>query len=351
MGLKRQIGKFKKGKRNSITDVDGVKVGHCTLSTGNIQTGVTAISPKGNIFKEKLLAATYVVNGFAKPQGLIQIDELGTLESPIVLTNTLSVGTALTALVKYKLKKNPGIGVETGTINCPVLECNDMRLNDIKSLSIKEEDVYKALKNAKEEFEEGAVGAGRGMRCHELKGGIGTSSRIVNLGEDFTLGVLVMTNHAKFDELVIDAKNIKSLREAKNNEYNAGFSEKEQGSIIIIIATDLPLSSRQLKRLCKRSMAGISRTGANSGNGSGEVALAFSTYNKIPHEEGNLVDIKCTMDDKLDDVFTATIDAIHEAILSSMIHSEEVVGFNGFKVESLKDVLEEIGGFEDYIDN
>ena len=226
-----------------------------------------------------------------------------------------------------------------------------MRLNDIKSLSIKEEDVYKALKNAKEEFEEGAVGAGRGMRCHELKGGIGTSSRIVNLGEDFTLGVLVMTNHAKFDELVIDAKNIKSLREAKNNEYNAGFSEKEQGSIIIIIATDLPLSSRQLKRLCKRSMAGISRTGANSGNGSGEVALAFSTYNKIPHEEGNLVDIKCTMDDKLDDVFTATIDAIHEAILSSMIHSEEVVGFNGFKVESLKDVLEEIGGFEDYIDN
>ncbi|WP_300408604.1 P1 family peptidase [Lagierella sp.] len=349
MGLKKQIGKFKKGSKNSITDVKGVKVGHTTLTGDGKETGVTAIIPKENMFEEKLLAASHVINGFAKPQGLIQIDELGTLESPIVLTNTLSVGTALTALIKHMLKENPGIGVETGTINCPILECNDMKLNDIRSLFVKEEDVFNALKNAKEDFEEGAVGSGRGMRCHELKGGIGTSSRIVHLEKDYTLGVLVMTNHAKFEELMIDGKNIRTLREEELKEKIQDSKEREQGSIIIIIATDLPLSSRQLKRLCKRSMAGISRTGANSGNGSGEVALAFSTYNKIPHEKKNFADIKCIMDDKLDDVFTATIDAIHESILSSMLHAEEVVGFRGFKVESLRDILEGVGGFEEYL--
>ena len=349
MGLKKEIGMYKKGKSNCITDVEGVKVGQVTIKTGDVQTGVTAIVPKENIFNEKLLAASHVVNGFAKPQGLIQIDELGTLEAPIILTNTLSVGTALTASVKYMLEQNPEIGVDTGTINCPVLECNDMRLNDIRCLHVTEEHVLEAITNASVEFEEGAVGAGRGMRCHELKGGIGTSSRVVHYDREYNIGVLVLTNHAKFHELTIDGKNIKALREESLKRKLPVDKEKEQGSIIIIIATDLPLSSRQLKRVCKRAMAGISRTGANSGNGSGEIALAFSTYNKIPHEREEFVDIKCLSDDKIDDVFSATIDAIHESILSSMIHAESVKGYKDFEVESLRDVLEGILGFEEYL--
>ena len=175
MGIDKKIGRLEKGKLNLITDVKGIKIGHKTLANGNIQTGVTAIIPtENNIFKEKFLCASYVINGFGKSVGLVQVDELGTLETPIILTNTLSVGTALTGLVKYMLKNNPEIGESTGTVNPIVLECNDMRLNDIRALNIKEEDVFDAIKDADSIFEEGAVGAGRGMKCYELKGGIGS---------------------------------------------------------------------------------------------------------------------------------------------------------------------------------
>lgn len=349
MGLSINIGRFKKGKKNSITDVEGVAVGHVTLNGEGQNTGVTAIIPKKNIFKEKLVAGVHVINGFAKPAGLVQIEELGTLEAPIILTNTLSVGNALTASVKYMLSNNPEIGRTTGTVNCPVLECNDMRLNDIRALHVKEKDVLKAIESAGDIVEEGAVGAGRGMRCHELKGGIGTASRIVNIGEDYTVGVLVLTNHAKYDELTIEGVNIKDYRDNLNNERTNCSKEKEQGSIIVIIATDIPLSSRQLKRVAKRAMSGISRTGANSGNGSGEVAVAFSTCNKILHDGGNFTEVKCLLDDKIDPVFNATIDAVHEAILSSMLHAESMVGYSGFKAESLRDILKEISLFENYL--
>lgn len=347
MGLKIKIGQFPKGPQNSITDVAEVRVGHTTLDRGPVQTGVTAIIPKENIFDKKLIAASHVINGFSKPTGLTQINELGTLEAPIVLTNTLSVGTTINASIKYMLHNNPDIGVSTGTVNCPVLECNDMRLNDIRKLSITENDVFMAIENASDLVLEGSVGAGRGMRCHQLKGGIGTSSRIIKLDKEYTIGVLVLSNHGKYSELKIEDKRIADYHKISNQCLND--KEKEQGSIIVIIATDIPLNSRQLKRVAKRAMSGIAKTGATSGNGSGEIALAFSTHNVINHEEGYFTDIKCIMDYKLDEIFAATIDAVYESILSSMLHSSKMIGHNNFVSESLRDILKEQCLFGEYI--
>src|SRR5690625_2670472 len=166
------VGHLKPGPLNKMTDVKGVTVGHCTLKEGGVQTGVTAILPhQGNLFKEKVLGASYVVNGFGKTIGTIQIEELGTIETPILLTNTLSVGIASHSLIKYMLKQNEDIGNSTGTVNPVVGECNDMYLNDIRQMIIKEEHVLEALENTTVHFEEGAVGAGVGMRCFDLKGG------------------------------------------------------------------------------------------------------------------------------------------------------------------------------------
>lgn len=176
------LGRIKKGQKNLITDVPGVKVGHVTLNHGEIKTGVTAILPHGgNMFKEKVMASSSVINGFGKSLGLVQIDELGTIETPIIMTNTLSVGTAATGLVKYMLEQNDDIGKTTGTVNSVVVECNDGFLNDIRGLHVKEDHVFEAIENAKEDFEEGSVGAGTGMSCFQLKGGIGSSSRVVEL--------------------------------------------------------------------------------------------------------------------------------------------------------------------------
>ena len=180
-----QVGKLPKGALDKISDVPGVTVGHCTLADGAIQTGVTALLPHpGDIFHEKVLAASHVINGFGKTTGLVQIDELGTLETPILFTNTLSVGTAQTALVKYMLEKNPDICETTGSVNPVVCECNDCGLNDIRGLHVTEQHVFAALADCKADFAEGAVGAGRGMRCHGLKGGIGSASRVVELAAD-----------------------------------------------------------------------------------------------------------------------------------------------------------------------
>ena len=176
------IGHLPHGPLNKISDVPGVTVGHCTLADGDVQTGVTALLPHpGDLFHEKLLAASHVINGFGKTTGLVQIDELGTLETPILFTNTLSVGTAETALVKYMLAQNPDICETTGSVNPVVCECNDSGLNDIRGLHVTEQNVFDALADCKADFAEGAVGAGRGMRCHGLKGGIGSASRVVEL--------------------------------------------------------------------------------------------------------------------------------------------------------------------------
>ncbi len=330
-----KIGKLKKGYHNLITDVDGVKVGHTTLAYGDIQTGVTAIIPQSkNIFENKLLAASHVINGFGKSVGLMQIDELGTLETPIVLTNTLSVGTATTALVEYMLKHNPSIGETTGTVNPVVCECNDMKLNDIRGLNIEKHHVTKAISNAKVNFEEGAIGAGRGMRCHGLKGGIGSASRVFNIGDNaHTLGVLVLTNHGRYEDLVINGEKV-------SEKYPVpGLANPDKGSVITIIATDVPLNERQLQRISKRAVAGLSQTGSYIGNGSGEVVIAFSTANVIPHETNDLLNTKRISDDSIDIVFQAVCEAVHESVLSSLFNSETVQGKNGFISYSINDIL------------
>ena len=195
------VGRLPHGPLDKISDVPGVTVGHCTLAEGNIQTGVTALLPhQGDVFHDKLLAASYVINGFGKTTGLVQIDELGTLETPILFTNTLSVGTVETALVKYMLARNPDICETTGSVNPVVCECNDSGLNDIRGLHVTEEHVFAALADCKADFAEGAVGAGRGMRCHGLKGGIGSASRQLELdGKRYTICLLYTSDAA--DEL------------------------------------------------------------------------------------------------------------------------------------------------------
>ncbi|MDR7871457.1 MAG: P1 family peptidase [Tissierellaceae bacterium] len=334
-----EIGSFSTGKNNSITDVQGVKVGHLTLDSDCIKTGVTAILPhEGNIFREKLIAASHVINGFGKSTGLIQIDELGTLETPIILTNTLSVGTANEALVKYMLKHNEDIGDTTGTINPIICECNDGEINDIRGLHINEEHVFKAIENADEDFKEGNVGAGTGMICYGLKGGIGSSSRVLKLDDvEYTIGVLVLSNFGKLDDFVLNGEHIgtKLAKEIESNDIN-----DEKGSIIVILATDIPLSSRQLNRVIKRTYPGISRTGSYTGNGSGEIVIGFSTANKINHyEEEDIIEIKILNENKIDKVFKATVEATEEAILNSMICSTSTVDRKGKKVYSLKEMI------------
>ena len=340
------IGKMKTGKRNSISDVDGVKVGHFTLKDNNIQTGVTAILPhEGNIFKEKVMAVSHIINGFGKTMGTIQIEELGTIETPIILTNTLGIGTAADALIEYMLEQNEDIGNTTGTINPVVCECNDQYLNDIRGKHIKKQNIVEAIKNASVDFEEGAVGAGRGMSCMGFKGGIGTSSRIFELGEEtFTIGALVMSNFGAKENLIIDGIKIgKLIEELDNNKYPG----EDKGSIIIILATDIPLTVRQLKRIAKRAVVGLSRTGSYIGNGSGDVVIGFSTVNRINHYETRAtIPIKMFNENKMDIAFRATAEAVEEAILNSMVCAETTIGKNGNRRDSLGEFMDK-GPYKD----
>ena len=341
MGLNKEsgikIGRGTPGKCNLITDVPGVKVGHVTVRDGaDINTGVTAILPhEGNIFQDKVMAASCIINGFGKTMGLVQVEELGTIETPIVMTNTLSIGTAATALIKYMLQQNEDIGVKTGTVNPLICECNDGTLNDIRGLHVTEEHVFEALANCGEEFEEGVVGSGTGMCCLGLKGGIGSASRIVKLDDkEYTVGALVMSNFGGAGRLMIEGRHmgqeIKDKLEA----------QQDKGSIIMLIATDIPLSERQLKRVARRAGVGLARTGSYYGNGSGDIAIAFTTANRVPHYSKNAVmDMKMISDNKIDGVFDATAEAVEEAIISSLYHAETTTGRAGKVKYGLRDFL------------
>lgn len=258
---KFQFGYMEHGARNLITDVPGVRVGHTTLHHGEIHTGVTAILPHGgDLFHDKCVAAAHVINGFGKSAGLVQVQELGTLETPILLTNTLSVGTASTALVEYMLERNDDIGVKTGTVNPIVMECNDGHLNDIRGLHVTRAHARAALDAVAETFEEGAVGAGAGMSCYSLKGGIGSASRKFELyGNTYTVGTLLLTNFGTLRDLTIAGEHVGARLYAENRKA----AEQDKGSVIIVIATDAPLSARQLERAAKRAQSGLARTAAS----------------------------------------------------------------------------------------
>ena len=305
------IGRLPHGARNKISDVPGVTVGHCTRAEGGVQTGVTALLPHpGDVFHDKVLAACHVINGFGKTTGLVQIEELGT-------------------------DRNPDICETTGSVNPVVCECNDSYLNDIRGLHVTEQNALDALADCKADFAEGAVGAGRGMRCHGLKGGIGSASRLVELdGKTYTIGTLVLSNHATFDDLVIAGKPIHTLLDERIPPH------EDKGSIITVIATDIPLSERQLKRLCRRVIVGLSRTGSTCGNGSGEIVLAFTTANRMPHyADSPLLPMTMLHDDAINPLFRAVAECAEESVLSSLLHAETVTGKNGRTVASLADLL------------
>ncbi|MEH6939791.1 P1 family peptidase [Bacillus sp. JJ664] len=334
-----KIGKLETGKNNSITDIVGITVGHVTLSDGDIQTGITAILPhQENIFKEKLIASSHIINGFGKTMGTIQINELGTLETPIILTNTLSIGTAADALIEYMLDHNPEIGRTTGTVNPIVCECNDMHLNDVRARHITKNHVIEALNNTSTNVTEGTVGAGTGMLCYSLKGGIGTSSRLMNLEHgNYTMGVLVLTNFGILSDLKVNGK---AVGEELSKAILESREEQDKGSIIIIVGTDLPVSERQLNRIIKRAITGLSRTGSIITTGSGEVVIGFSTATRIPHEKTtDCISIPVIHEEDIDLAFRAIGEATEEAVLNSLITATHVVGRDGNERPAFKDLL------------
>lgn len=328
------VGSCEHGKRNVITDVEGVTVGHCTLIEGKgplipgkgpVRTGVTAILPHcGNIYKEKLLAAAHVVNGYSKPIGLIQINELGVIETPIILTNTLNVGVAADAVIQYMLEHNEDIGVTTGSVNPVILECNDMYLNDIRGKHVKSDHVLKALQTADKDVEQGTVGAGTGMSAFEFKGGIGSSSRVVEItGSTVTVGALVLSNFGKREDLTIAGVPVgKELKNWPGKGQDTGAKE----SIIMVVATDAPLTARQLGRIARRAVIGLARTGGNAYHGSGDIVLAFSTAQKVPHYAKEVLKIQMLPDNTLNPLFKATAEAVEEAIISSLLRAKTMDG-------------------------
>lgn len=312
------------GPLNAITDVAGVAVGHATLVEGeNIRTGVTAVLPHpGNLYLNKVPAAVHVVNGFGKAAGLSQVQELGELETPIILTNTLSVGAALDALVEYKLERNPEIGRSLPTVNGVVAECNDGFLNDIRARRVGAREVRAALTAAGSgPVPEGNVGAGTGMSAFSCKAGIGTSSRLAG---EYTCGVLVLSNFGRWHQLKIAGVPVGQLLPSPAGDY-----PPEKGSIVMVAATDAPLDSRQLSRLAKRAAFGLARTGSVAGHGSGDYVLAFSTgASSLPLAKDRQVQVGF-VDSHLDRLFEAVVEATEEAILNALFAAETMWGRDG----------------------
>ncbi|AWE08068.1 aminopeptidase [Lysinibacillus sp. 2017] len=334
------IGQLQPGKKNCITDVVGVKVGHVTLDSPlNEQgekacTGVTAILPHGgNLFQQKVTAASYVLNGFGKSTGLVQVNELGVIESPIMLTNTFGIPAVTQGTLEYLLEQNEEIGILTGTINIVVGECNDGHLNSIRHCPVLPEHAKESIENATNSVaEEGAVGAGKGMMCFGYKGGIGSASRIVEVADTdqtYMLGCLVLSNFGSSNEFM------KERYTTTKQQANSTIAPTD-GSIIIVLATDAPLSSRQLTRVIKRCGIGLGRTGSNFSNGSGDIVIGFTTAHQIPHKTNELVEARAQLRDDhpmMNQLFTAAAEATEEAILNSMSQAKTTVGRQGHVVE------------------
>jgi D-aminopeptidase len=334
------------GPLNAITDVEGVKVGHRTLIEGQgIRTGVTAIVPHGsNVFQSKVPAAVFPANAYGKAAGFLQVQELGNLETPIVLTNTLCVGTAVQAVVDWTLRQ-PG-NEDLRSVNAVVGETNDGYLNDIRTCAVRPLDVYLAIEGAESgPVPEGSVGAGTGTIAFGFKGGIGTASRVLpeSLG-GFTVGALVQSNFGGI--LTIDGMRV---GEALGSYAFRDAVEASDGSCMIVLATDAPLSPRNLERLAARAVMGLARTGSFMSNGSGDFVIAFSTQNQVPYRE-----LYATRNDELlfndltSPLFLATVEAVEEAVLNSIIKATTVTGHDGNTAEAfpVERLVEMVGGGE-----
>ena len=331
-------GELPAGPLNAITDVPGVRVGHTTLisgegplrpGTGPVRTGVTVILPHaGNLVRHKVRAAVHTINGFGKVLGFEQVREMGTIESPIALTNTLNVGLVADALVQYLVAQNPDAGITAATPNVMVGETNDGYLNDIQGRHVRAEHVRSAIESAAPgPVAEGAVGAGTGTTCFGWKGGIGTASRIVpaNAG-GYRLGALVQSNFGRPEDLVVCGVPVgRHLRPPEEEPV----PPRDAGSILIVLATDAPLSERQLHRLCMRAAAGLARTGSHYGHGSGDFVIAFSTGWPVEQDPAALTTVQAVVADEervLGALFRAVVEGVEEAILNSLFCAETVAG-------------------------
>jgi D-aminopeptidase len=343
------IGQLPAGALGTIADVAGVSVGHCTLAAGPLQTGVTVIRPhRGDPFVDKVPAAASIINGFGKSVGLVQVDELGTLETPIALTNTFGVGAVAQAQIRAAIRANPRIGREWSTVNPLVFECNDGYLNDIQAMAVSGQHFDDAFDAAGSDVASGAVGAGRGMSCFDLKGGIGNASRVVSAaGRDYTVGALVLANFGRLPMLTIDGTPLgrvlaERAASAAKASASATAAKPEQGSIIMIVATDAPLDARQLKRLSLRAAAGLARTGSVYGHGSGDVALAFSTAYTVPHGADFVTLPPLVADHCMDPLFRACADSAEQAIVDALWNAESVTGRDGHQRLSLRDSVPDL---------
>ncbi len=356
------IGALASGTHDAITDVAGVTVGHCTLDEGALQTGVTVIRPHGgDCYRARVPAAAVVINGFGKSTGLMQLQELGQIDTPIALTNTFSVPAVAQAQIRQCIAANPRCGRGQDTVNPLVLECNDGFLNDIQRMAITGEHYQRAFDSAGVPFAQGSVGAGRGMSCFGLKGGIGSASRIVAVrpGVNYTLGALVLANFGKPEQLLWagDRLGARLAAQAAQSEQPATMARTtqtaadtpdsqfvpaagprpEQGSIIMLLATDAPLDARQLRRLALRAGAGLARTGSVFGHGSGDVALAFSTAYTLPQDPLRPMPAVAMLHEALlDALFQAAADGTEQAILHALWHASSVTGRDGNRREALR---------------
>jgi D-aminopeptidase len=342
------VGVLPVGRWNAITDVAGVRVGHATLIRGeSVRTGVTAVVPHGgNLFQEKVPAAVFVGNGFGKLMGSTQVDELGELETPILLTSTLNVPRVADALIDFMLAL-PG-NEQVRSINPVVAETNDGFLNDIRGRHVGRAEVFAALAGAQEgAVAEGSVGAGTGTVAFGFKGGIGTASRVVPAARGgYTVGVLVQTNYGGV--LTINGAPVgrelgryylrEELEPARARKIQgAERNDSADGSVIVVVATDAPLDARNLKRLAARAMLGLGRTGAAATNGSGDYIIAFSTAAglRVRHGEAGTRDLRLLSNEAMSPLFLATIEATEEAVYNSLLRATSVVGRDGNRAEAL----------------
>lgn len=353
LGLK--VGDFRTGKNNCITDVAGVHVGHSTVihgdgdrdvGVGPARTGVTAILPRAsNVFQNRVAGGAFVLNGAGEISGLTQVMEWGLIETPILLTNTLSVGDCSSALAQFMLTEYPEIG-DTADVIIPIVgECDDSWLNDAGGRHVKKEHVYEALRNAKTgPIEEGSVGGGTGMLTCGFKSGIGTSSRRLSSADGgFVVGVLVMSNFGMMDDLRVLGVPVGKIL---NPEYSKQETRrKSYGSIIAVVATNAPLQTHQLSRLAKRAALGIGRTGSYAAHTSGELVIAFSTANDIPRVTKKMeYRTRVLLDQRMDPLYKATVDATEEAILNSLCMADDMVGVDGhfapgLPLEQVKEII------------
>lgn len=328
------IGRMTPGPLNKITDVPGVTVGHTTLNDEFHKTGITVIIPApGNLFADKLTAASFVINGFGKTCGTVQIDELGTLETPIALTGTLNVGRVADALVTYTLEQCARDGVDCRSVNPVVGETNDAVLNRSSDRPMGYDDLMAAVASACADFDEGDVGAGKGTHCLGFKGGIGSASRTFDIdGVTYTLGALVQTNFGCGDDLTIASFPAGKFLHDLTEQQKAA---EDKGSCMIVIGTDLPVTELQLRRILRHGVVGLARTGSYVGHGSGDVVLGFTTANRRSRSDGGIRTVRTVNDDHIDLPFRACVEAVEEAVLNSLCCADRVTGNNGREVVSL----------------